>query len=377
MVQLGQALLHHRVFLKPERYAGRAPPEAVFNLLFRRHQQQFPDFRRGLQRGNVHIKQEVEPGISRAAQDAALRLVPGDVDGQLLLAAFEHADDPAFRIPHLSAPVLRGRLQGHFHAVAMPRVAKKAGMDKNIGLQPGLHTVAFVAVNGLRGVLGRVLHRVRGHEPRPGALDGQHAGHNPGLRRLHPFAAAKPDDPAFGLQSVEQVLKRFLVPPGQIKETDQIVEAHGMADFAHQPQHLLNVQPAWDAHKRLFDVRAAGVLFAGPGRVGSALSDGISKIPALAGMFFHRKTFLDVGRKGKKNRGSGRKTHSEEGLLPAPRTPRPHLLELLYKRASGRGTMRNRAARRGLCRVAESGRKKGMDEYGPDKTDWQCVRMRR
>ena len=153
MVQLGQALLHHRVFLKPERYAGRAPPEAVFNLLFRRHQQQFPDFRRGLQRGNVHIKQEVEPGISRAAQDAALRLVPGDVDGQLLLAAFEHADDPAF-----------------------------------------------------------------------------------------------------GLQSVEQVLKRFLVPPGQIKETDQIVEAHGMTDFAHQPQHLLSVQPAGDAHERLFVV---------------------------------------------------------------------------------------------------------------------------
>ncbi|MFQ8737405.1 MAG: hypothetical protein ACLSAH_16590 [Bilophila wadsworthia] len=55
------------------------------------------------------------------------------MDGQLLLAAFEHADDPAFRVPHLSAPVLRGRLQGHFHAVAMPRVAKKAGMDKISG----------------------------------------------------------------------------------------------------------------------------------------------------------------------------------------------------------------------------------------------------
>ena len=327
MVQLGQALLHHRVFLKPERYAGRAPPEAVFNLLFRRHQQQFPDFRRGLQRGNVHIKQEVEPGISRAAQDAALRLVPGDVDGQLLLAAFEHPDDPAFRVPHLSAPVLRGRLQGHFHAVAMPRVAKKAGMDKNIGLQPGLHTVAFVAVNGLRGVLGRVLHRVRGHEPRPGALDGQHAGHNPGLRRLHPFAAAKPDDPAFGLQSVEQVLKRFLVPPGQIKETDQIVEAHGMTDFAHQPQHLLSVQPAGDAHERLFVVRAASVLFTGPGRAGSALADGIAKIPALAGMLFHRKTFLDVGRKGKRNRRGGGSPLLEKGfflpyLPPPPPSPK-------------------------------------------------------
>lgn len=85
-----------------------------------------------------------------------------------------------------------------------------------------------------------------------------------GLRRLHPFAAAKPDDPAFGLQSVEQVLKRFLVPPGQIKETDQIVEAHWMTDFAHQPQHLLSVQPAGDAHERLFVVRAASVLFTGP-----------------------------------------------------------------------------------------------------------------
>lgn len=89
-----------------------------------------------------------------------------------------------------------------------------------------------------------------------------------GLRRLHPFAAAKADDPAFGLQSVEQVLKRFLVPPGQIKETDQIVEAHWMTDFAHQPQHLLSVQPAGDAHERLFVVRAASRSFyrAGPGR---------------------------------------------------------------------------------------------------------------
>ena len=206
----------------------------------------------------------------------------------------------------------------------MPRVAKKAGMDKNIGLQPGLHTVAFVAVNGLRGVLGRVLHRVRSHEPRPGALDGQHAGYDPGLRRFHPFAAAKPDDPAFGLQGIKQALKRFLVPPGQIKETDQIVEAHGMTDFTHQPQHLLNVQPAGDAHKRLFVVRAASVLFTGPGRAGSALADGIAKVPALAGMFFSiGKALFGCGKKGEEESG-GRKPPLEKGLASPPRPdPRP------------------------------------------------------
>lgn len=122
----------------------------------------------------------------------------------------------------------------------------------------------------------------------------------------------------FGLQSVEQVLKRFLVPPGQIKETDQIVEAHWMTDFAHQPQHLLSVQPAGDAHERLFVVRAASVLLPA-GRAGSALADGIAKVPALAGMFFHRKTFLDVERKGERNRGGGGNPLLEKGFfLPSP-----------------------------------------------------------
>lgn len=91
-----------------------------------------------------------------------------------------------------------------------------------------------------------------------------------------------------------------------------------MTDFAHQPQHLLSVQPAGDAHERLFVVRAASVLL--PGRAGgSALADGIAKVPALAGMFFHRKTFLDVERKGERNRGGGGSPLLEKGFfLPSP-----------------------------------------------------------
>ena len=77
-----------------------------------------------------------------------------------------------------------------------------------------------------------------------------------------------------------------------------------MTDFTHQPQHLLNVQPAGDAHKRLFVVRAASVLFTGPGRAGSALADGIAKIPALAGMLFQENLF-GCGKKGEEESERG------------------------------------------------------------------------
>lgn len=129
----------------------------------------------------------------------------------------------------------------------------------------------------------------------------------------------------FGLQSVEQVLKRFLVPPGQIKETDHIVEAHGMTDFAHQPQHLLSVQPAGDAHERLFVVRAARPFFL-PGRAGrKRLADGIAKVPALAGMFFHRKTFFGCGKKGEEESGRGGSPLLEKGASSPPRPPTPSI----------------------------------------------------
>lgn len=98
-----------------------------------------------------------------------------------------------------------------------------------------------------------------------------------------------------------------------------------MTDFAHQPQHLLSVQPAGDAHERLFVVRAASVLFTGPGRAGSALADGIAKVPALAGMFFHRKTFLDVERKGERNRGGEEEPLLQKGASSPPRPPTPSI----------------------------------------------------
>lgn len=122
----------------------------------------------------------------------------------------------------------------------------------------------------------------------------------------------------------------FLVPPGQIKETDQIVEAHWMTDFAHQPQHLLSVQPAGGRSRTSVRRPCGERSFYRAGRAGSALADGIAKVPALAGMFFHRKTFLDVERKGERNRGGGGSPLLEKGFfLPSPAPDPLHLLRLL------------------------------------------------
>ena len=90
----------------------------------------------------------------------------------------------------------------------------------------------------------------------------------------------------------------------------------------------------------------------------------VSQLPALAGMLFHRKTFLDIGKKG---RGIG------EGMKPpfwrrgssSPTRPHPlHLLKLLEAGARP-GHDARRTARRILYKMTDSGREKRHERVWP------------
>lgn len=247
----------------------------------------------------------------------------------------------------------QGRLQGHFHAVAVPRVAKKAGMDKISGCNRDCTRLRLSPSTGFRASRASPAPHPGSRTP-PRALDGQHAGHDPGLRRLlHPLPPRSRMTRPSLAQSVEQVLKRFL-RPGQIKETDQIVEAH-WTDLPISPS--TPQRPARRGRSRTSVRRPCGERSL-PGRAGLKrlrFADGIAKVPALAGMFFI-ENLLDVEKKG---RGIGEEAPSGEGVLPPPR-PDLHLLRLLEAGRCAAAGARLRPDRGGFFTNDGFGTEKGM-----------------
>ena len=265
-----------------KRDAGRAPPKAVFNLLFRRHQQFPSDFRRGPSTRKRLHQAGSRAGDQPGGTGAARRLVPGDVGRPTPSGGvFEHArmirpSGFCILLPPRCPGSRLGPLPRGSPCHASPR---KPGWIKP-SAATGIPTVARLPPStGFWGV-PRLTPAPRPSRTQPRALDDSTpvtiracdaSTHLPPRSRMtRPFT-----------RGIKQALKRFR-PAGTNQGNGSNRRGAWMTDFTHQPQHLLNVQPAGDAHERLFVVRAASVLL--PGRLGRKRLRTVSpKYPALAG----------------------------------------------------------------------------------------------